>query len=478
MALLLLANSLYAAMIPAGYSSWRDSEMPSKRAIEFGAEPSNYWNGNNWAANDPSFEPCSDGFRSIKNRHYVFVDTINDIVRFALSDPRGNVHILKSKIGPLYLSRANGSDTIFLCKPNLSGYRLSGASIEIPDIYPGVTCNICNRRSGMDHQFVFSPAADTLIDRIWRKAGSDTGALTINSIELFVDSLNLGPRDADGLWTFGHSREISGDLDLLNEDGINVLKMPQGHLEQGTRQVPLYRHIQRSGSRLRLCEGFRNSDIVGWPRFGFKHNDSRTWQASSVNTYISAFEPGTSFYTSTLLTVHTDSLAGVKELGLVWFDGLIDSLQGVVIIDSALLELQYCGDIIGAGTLRVCRGIADSSWYDSGCATWNASYQVGNDSIPWTGGWAVHTSSYTTVNSILRNSADTNSAGYYQFPCKAMIADIKSDGTDWGFWIDNGSGAGSHRASFSSGIKEGYAPLLYIQYRTILPGSRRLRTEK
>lgn len=465
-------------MIPTGYNSWYDSENPSRHAVEFGGEPSNYWNGHRWTASDPSFGPCVGGFRSIKNRHHVFVDTINDIVRFSISDHKGDVHVLKTRIGPLFLLNRVSSDTIFLASPNLSGYRLTGDSIEIPNIYPGVSCYIWNRHSGLDQQFVFSPAADTLIDQIWREAGSDSAVLTINSIELFVDSLYLGPRDKKGLWQFRQPREIFGDIDYSTGDGINLLKMPRGWLEQGVRHAPLYRDVQGSGSRIWLCEGFRNNDIASWPRGGYRHNDSRTWQAPGIDTYISVFAPGTSYYGSAALRAYRDVTSGVRERCLIRYSSLIDSLNSMAMIDSALLQVHYAGDVIGNGMLRLCRGIADGIWYSGGHATWSSSYKLGGDSLKWIGGWGIHTSSFTTFNSVVLDLSDTSSTGWYQFSCKSLIDDIKSSGIDLGFWFDNYTGLTSQRTSFDSMENPTWAPRLYLEYRRGGIRPRKLKMEE
>jgi hypothetical protein len=477
-ALLLLANPLYASKIPTGYNSWCFSEDPSKHAIEFGGDPANYWNGNKWVANDPSYEPCLDGFRSIKNRHFVFVDSINDVVRFAISDRNGNVHILKTKIGPLFLLNQSTSDTIFLAPPDLSGYKLLKDKIEIPNVYPGITCYIWNRKTGVDQQFVFSPGSDALIDQIWHDSGSDTACFTINSIELLVDSLNLEPRDNDGPWGFRCSRKISGDIGLWTEAGIDLFTIPQGSLEQGDLHAPLYRRIQCAGPRIWLCEGFRNSDIAAWPRRGYRHNDSRTWLTSGADTYISASSQGTSYYNSASLTVYRDTTLGVRERSLVWFESLADSIKKWPSIDSALLQVHYAGNVIGEGRLRLCRGIADDIWYKSAHATWNASYKSGNDSTKWAGGWGVHTSSFTTTNSVVLDLSDTSSAGWYQFSCKNLIEDVKADGADWGFWFDNNAGPTSQRTSFDSAENPTWAPRLYLEFRLGDTRSRKLKMEE
>jgi hypothetical protein len=254
--------------------------------------------------------------------------------------------------------------------------------------------------------------------------------------------------------------------------------MQQGWLKQGVRHAQLYRDVQCSGSRIRLCEGFRNNDIAAWPRDGYRHNDSRTWQAPGVDTYISAFGPGTSYYGSATLTAYRDVTFGVRERGLARFGSLIDSLNSMVTIDSALLQVHYAGDVVGNGMLRLCRGIADSIWYGAGHATWTSSYKLGSDSLKWIGGWGIHTSSFTSVNSVVLDLSDTSSTGWYQFSCKNLIDDIKSGGIDWGFRFDNYTGLTSQRTSFDSMENPTRAPRLYLEYRRGGTISRKLKMEE
>jgi hypothetical protein len=466
----------YGDMIPTGYYSWRSSDDPSRRVMEFGSEPRNYWDGRQWTGIDSRFESGINGFRSIKSRHYVFVDTIADIVRFSMTDYNGREQILKSRIGPLFLFNRSTLDTACLALPDLSGYREVDDTIIIPEVYPGVSCYIINRPGGLEHHFTFSPHADTLINLAWRNAGSNPDLVTINSFELNIDSLNLSAEDNLGQFGLMGSHNINGDVALRTQAGYCIFNLKQGYLYQDTLSAPLYRRISRDGMRLSLYEGFRNSDIVSWPRLGYSHNDSRSWSTSTTDTYISAPNQGTSYYSSQTINVYRDATLGVRQRGLLWFRNLLDSLSGAVSIDSAILQLHYNSGAIGSGTVRLCRGIADSSWYTLLQGTWNARYRILIDSLPWAGGWGIHTSSFTTVNSVPVNLADTNSQGYYRFSCKNLISDIKVDGTDWGFWLDNGSQASSQRAFFDSAEDPNKRyPKLYLQYTTSAGIARRRR---
>ncbi len=123
-----------AEKIPTGYNSWRLEDRPGKHALEFGGPPANYWDGAKWSANSPRFVAASRGFQSILNRHFVHVDTISGIVRFAMRGPEGAVHIMRSRIGPLYLINRVTRDRRRLSDAALSGWRASGDTITLPEI--------------------------------------------------------------------------------------------------------------------------------------------------------------------------------------------------------------------------------------------------------------------------------------------------------------------------------------------------------
>ncbi len=324
-------------------------------------------------------------------------------------------------------------------------------------------CLIINRPDGLEQRFIFSAYAADWIERAWKEAGSSEDCYTANSFIIWTDSLGLtwsdrsGRRDLDG--------DIPGDVTLSTDGGYHLFALPDGYVFQDTLAAPLWRQIRRTGSEVILFEGFRNADVAGWPKTGYEHCDSRVWTSSTCDTYISASAPGTSYYSSASIVAYRDATLGIRQRTLVWFRNLADSLSKLDGIDSALMQLHYAGGLIGIGTARLCRGIADSTWYNSARATWNARYKLGNDSLSWAGGWGVHSSSFTSANSVSLNLADTSSTGWYRFSCRDMMLDIKAEGNDWGFWIDNGSGSNSQRISFDSADDPNRDyPKLYIEY--------------
>lgn len=471
-AIISFAADTSAQMIPTGYNSWYRQDDPAVHAVEFGGELCNYWDGASWRAIDSRFYSAVNGYRSIANRHFVHVDTLADIVRFAMAGYDGRAHILRTKIGPLFLLNRITLDTVRLASPNLSGYSVAGDMIRIGNVYPGVNCLIWNRKGGLEHRFVFSPAADTFIFNAWNDAGRDTNIFTVNTFRIFADSLQLDWQDDDGPINIDLGRQLDGNIDL-NSDGKFLFSMPRGavrssgHVNPDSTNVPLYRRIVRSGNQLWLFEGLRNSDIASWPRLGFEHNDSRNWSRPHRDTYISKTSPSTSYYPSQLLSVYGTSFGGQQTISLLRFDRLIDSLNVMGAIDSALLQLHYSSGVISQGRARVCRGIADKAWADSGAATWNSKYDGGSDSVSWAAGWGNHSLSFTTTNSAQKELKDTSSTGYYQFPIKDMLNDVKNAGVDFGFWIDSGTLTVDQRTVFDSNEDLGADyPKLYIQYTT------------
>ncbi len=270
----LLAATASAQYLPSGpradYNATVDSSMKAT-----GGPLWNYEDANGWHRINPNFRLESGWLVADSGEHEAHADLATNTIWL-----EWNGHWMGLKVGPLYALRYSTKDTVRLAAPVFTNRSYSGNEITFTDIYPGVDVTITNTVSSLEHHFSFGADALASIETWWLNNGSLDDIYIVNSIRWIVDSLNCPMTDNLGALVLDEPRDITGKVEFMSE-GTPLFAMQKsavtntGYIDNydDYRKATLYNRVILLNDNVFHLEGFKYSDIRGWPGAGVSHSE-------------------------------------------------------------------------------------------------------------------------------------------------------------------------------------------------------------